>query len=193
MRKVERSEILSPAEYEKERPTLTQSVIQAKELRRALIGDKVSLVFENHETIRYQIQEMCRIERITDDAKIQAEIDVYNQLLPDSGELSATMFIEIDDERRLKETLPKLVGIENQVRLKIGDNLTVQAIGEGGRSRDNYTATVHYLRFPFSDEAKAAVQRGDQAVWLEIDHPNYGASARLRPEAVRAVADDLAD
>ncbi len=191
MRKVERAEILPLPEYEQVRPQVIRSVIAAKAARRVLVGDKVSLVFENHETIRYQIQEMTRIERIVDDAKVQDEIDIYNQLLPDDDELSATLFIEIDNEALLKATLPKLVGIEHSVRLKIGDRLTVPGVGEGGRSRDDYTSSVHYLRFPFSAEAKEALARGEQPVWLEIDHPNYGASARLSRETVEALARDL--
>ena len=191
MKKVERAEILPLPEYEKVRPQVTQSVIAARSARRVSVGDKVSLAFENHETIRYQIQEMTRIERIVDDAKVQDEIDVYNQLLPDGNELSATLFIEIDNEALLKATLPKLAGIEHSVRLKIGDRLTVPGVGEGGRSRDDYTSSIHYLRFPFSAEAKDTLVRGDQPVWLEIDHPNYGASARLSRETMEALAQDL--
>ncbi len=137
MKKVERAEILPLPEYEQVRPQVIQSVIAAKAARRVLVGDKISLVFENHETIRYQIQEMTRIERIVVDAKVQDEIDIYNQLLPDGNELSATLFIEIDNQALLKATLPKLAGIEHSVRLKIGDQLTVPGAGEGGRSRDD--------------------------------------------------------
>lgn len=192
MKKVDRAEILPIEEYEKVRRDFTQQIIAARAARRALIGDKVSLVFENHDTIRYQIQEMCRVERIRSDDKVQIEVDIYNELLPDTpDELTATMFIEIDDEPRLKATLPKLVGIEESVRLKIGDGIIIPAEGEKGRSREDYTSTVHYLRFHFTPEATAALRQGDQSVWLEIDHPNYGASVRLNRETMAALAEDL--
>ncbi|HEX2171385.1 MAG TPA: DUF3501 family protein [Dehalococcoidia bacterium] len=192
MKKVDRSEILPIEEYEKVRRELTQQVIAARAARRTIIGDKVSIGFENHDTVRYQIQEMCRVERIREDAKVQEEVDTYNELLPDTpDELWATMLIEIDDEPRLKATLPKLVGIENSVRMKVGDSLVIPAKGEEGRSREDYTSSVHYLRFRFPPEAREALRKGDQSVWIEIDHPNYGASARLSPEAVAALAEDL--
>lgn len=191
MKKVDRSEILPAEEYEKVRKDLTQHVIAARAARRVVVGDKVSIAFENHDTIRYQIQEMCRVERITADDKVQFEVDVYNDLIPDDPhELSATLFIEIDDEPRLKATLPKLVGIEQAVRLKIGD-VVVPAEGEQGRSREDYTSSVHYLRFRFTPEVADALRRGNRSVWMEIDHPNYGASARLGPESVAALAADL--
>lgn len=193
MKKVERSEILSIEDYEKVRPDRVNEVIAARQARRVVVGDKVSVAFENHVTVRYQIQEMIRVEKVRSEAAVQNEIDVYNELIPDGDELSATLFIEIDDERKLKEMLPKLVGLENATRLKIGDSLIVRGEGEKGRSREDYTSSVHYLRFPFSPEAKRALQEGSSTVWLEIDHPNYGVSARLSPETVQALARDLSE
>lgn len=192
MKKVERAEILAPEEYERVRSRRIEEIIAVKAARRVVVGDKVSLTFENHDTVRYQIQEMLRVERIREEPAIAFEISVYNELIPEPNELSATLFIEVDDEARLKATLPKLAGIEHSVRLRIGDNLIVRAKGEAGRSREDYTSAVHYVRFPFSAEAKAAFEAGTRAVWLEIDHPNYGASTRLSPETVRALARDLA-
>lgn len=192
MKKVDRSEILPAEDYEKVRQDLTRQIIAARAARRIVVGDKVSIAFENHDTIRYQIQEMCRVEKIHADDKVQVEVDVYNELIPDAPhELTATMFIESDDEPRLKATLPKLVGIENAVRLKIGDGIVIPGEGEQGRSREDYTSTVHYLRFRFTPEAARALHRGDRSAWMEVDHPNYGASARLSPETVAALAADL--
>lgn len=193
MKKVERSEILSIDEYEKVRPEWVKEVIAARQARRVVVGDKVSMAFENHVTVRYQIQEMIRVEKIHSEAAVQHEIDVYNELIPEGDELSATLFIEIDDERKLKEMLPKLVGLEDATHLKIGAGLIVRGEGEKGRSREDYTSSVHYLRFPVSPEAKQALQAGASTVWLEIDHPGYGASARLSPETVQALAQDLSE
>src|ERR1700733_13191678 len=106
--------------YERERSELQHHVFEAKRLRRVSLGSIMSLVFENALTVRYQIQEMARVEKLTTDAQILGELKVYNPLIPDPGELSATLFIELTDEASLREWLPKLVGIEGSLLLRFG-------------------------------------------------------------------------
>jgi hypothetical protein len=110
--KIERSDVLNFFEYEKVRGAMRERVIELKRLRRVTVGEHLSFVFENRDTVLFQIQEMCRVERIIDDAKIQDELDVYSALLPGPGELSATVFIEIADKEQIKPVLDRFMGID---------------------------------------------------------------------------------
>src|SRR4051794_30222323 len=115
--------------YERERDEFRQQVIALKKLRRVAIGPFVSIVFENSDTVRFQIQEMARVEKILSDDAIQAELDIYNPLIPDAGSLAATMFIELTSKDELVEWLPKLVGVERAVELHIGDGEREVVVG----------------------------------------------------------------
>src|SRR5260370_15523108 len=114
MKKIELADIQNILDYEKVREEAQNRIIALKKNRRVQVGDMISFVFENRDTVLFQIQEMVRAERIVDEEKIQDEIDVYNELIPGDGELSATMFIEIQDQARIRETLEKLLGITSR-------------------------------------------------------------------------------
>ena len=174
---------LDLAAYGARRAASRAAAIALKKTRRIHLGDIVTLVFENRETLRHQIQEMVFVERTTDLAKIGEELDVYNPLLPTPNELSATLFIELPDMATLKAELPRLAGIEHTFSLDVGGQV-VKGVGEEGRSRDDYTATVHYLRFPMTDEQRDAFRDPSVPATLAVDHPNYADSAPI-PEAMR--------
>ena len=190
MKKVRLEDILGFAAYEKVRQELRQDIIEKKKTRRVAVGDKVSMVFENRDTVIFQIQEMLRAEKIADLDKIREEIEVYNELIPNSGELSATMFIEIEDQDHLRDDLLKFLGIDKAVSLKIGPHV-VPARFEEGHSKEDKISAVQYVRFPFDAAAQAAFVSGEKAR-LVIDHSNYRVEVTLAPEVQKSLAKDLA-
>jgi hypothetical protein len=190
MKKVVLDDILGFAAYEKVRQEFRQDIIDKKKQRRVAVGDKISMVFENRDTVIFQIQEMLRAERIGDLDKIREEIAVYNELIPNTAELSATMFLEIEDQSRLRDDLLKFLGIDEAVSLKVGSHV-VPARFEEGRSKDDKISAVQYLRFPFDSAAQAAFVGGEKAE-LVIDHPNYRVKVALTPEVQKSLAEDLA-
>ncbi len=172
--------------YERERETFLRQVIAVKKLRRVSVGPVVTLTFESRTTVRFQVQEMARAERMNSDRQIQHELDVYNRLLPTPGELSATLFLELVTGEELRRWLPRLVGIERSCGLVLGDGpapLLVRSVAEeehGAQlTRPEATAAVHYLRFRFAPDQVAAF--ADGPVSLVVDHPGY-------PEGRRGVA-----
>lgn len=183
--------------YEREREAYRRRVIELKRRRRVSVGPIVSIVFENRETMRSQVQEMARAERMVSDEQIQKELDVYNALIPEPGELSATLFIELSGEDALREWLPRLVGIEHSVILRLpgpaSPETTVRAVPDSAHeealTRPEITASVHYIRFALDT---AQVERfGAGPVTLAIDHPEYKAEAVLSEEARAELLSDL--
>jgi len=148
------------------------------------VGPIVTLVFENRDTMRFQIQEMARVEKMSSDEQILAELDVYNPLIPGPGELSATLFIELTDEAALRRWLPQLVGIERAVELRIGDSPGVEVVRAAPEqahaeqlTRDEVTASVHYIRFGLTP---AQVERfGSGPVTLAVALEAYSEQALL--------------
>ena len=191
MKKIVLDDILGFSAYEKVRQEYRQQIIDKKKSRRVAVGDKVSLVFENRDTVIFQIQEMLRAERITDLDKIREEIAVYNELIPNPGELSATMFLEIEDQTHLRDDLLKFLGIDEVVVLKVGGH-SVRGQFEEGRSKDDKISAVQYVRFPFSAEAKKEFIAGARAE-MAIEHANYRASAVLSADQQQSLAADLTD
>ena len=191
MKKIALDDILGFSAYEKVRQEYRQQIIDKKKSRRVAIGDKVSLVFENRDTVIFQIQEMLRAERIGDLDKIREEIAVYNELIPNPGELSATMFLEIEDQTHLRDDLLKFLGIDEAVFLKVGGH-SVRGQFEEGRSKDDKISAVQYVRFPFSAEAQKEFIAGARAE-IAIDHANYRASAVLSADQQQSLAADLTD
>lgn len=152
------------------------------------MGPFVTLVFENRDTIRFQIQEMARAEKIITDEGIQTELDIYNPLLPATGELSATLFIELVDKDQLMTWLPRLVGIETEVELRLGDGADpvrcqVDPDHEQRLTREEITAAVHYVRFSLDAGQVAAFEAGP--VVLALTHPAYEHAVELS-DATRA-------
>ena len=174
-RKLTLSDIADVRAYEREREEFKARVLSLKERRRLSLGTIVSVMFENRETIRYQIQEMARVERLSTDEEIQGEIDIYNPMIPEPGQLCATLFIELTSEEQLQEWLPKLVGIESTIVFRLANGREVaaktEAQHESQLTRDYVTAAVHYVQFEFSgDDIEALAQGG--AV-LACKHPDY--------------------
>jgi hypothetical protein len=179
--------------YERERDEFRRSIIELKQRRRVGVGDIVSLVFENRDTIRFQIQEMARAEKLLTDEAIQVELDVYNPLIPEPGTLSATLFIELTTKGDLEHWLPRLVGIERAVHIDLADGSTVQAAVDPDHAeqltRDDITAAVHYVRFEFSPAQVVSFASGP--VNLGVNHPNYAHSVPLSALTVTELRRDL--
>ncbi len=185
MRKVEFKDILNIYEYEKIRDQKIREIAQLKKKRRVHVGDKVTFVFENYDTVWFQIQEMVRAERMVKEEDIQFEIDTYNELIPEENQLSATMFIEIPDAQERRETLPKLVGIHDTVYLHIGNKYTIKAKADE-KSKMDYeegkASVVHFLKWNLTPEQVEAFKK--EPVRIEINHENYKAITEI-PESVK--------
>jgi hypothetical protein len=174
MNKVVLSEILDIAQYEKARDAFRRRIIELKKNRRLSVGPMVTFIFENHDTILFQIQEMMRAERIVNDDAIQHEIDTYNQLLPGENELAATMLIELPDAARIREEISKFHGVNagDVTYFQIGDE-RLPGVFHGGQSDDRRISAVQYARFRFNDAQRAAFVTGANPARLVINHPNY--------------------
>ncbi len=148
-------------EYERRRDDYRSWIIERKRNRRITIGDFITVVFENRDTVKFQVQEMVRAERMIDDTRVQAELDAYNPLIPGDSELSATLFLEFTDEASMREWLPRLIGIERAVQLHIG-NRVVSCQPEEEHAdmltRSDVTSSVHYIRFPLDAQDVAALR-----------------------------------
>jgi hypothetical protein len=184
--------------YEREREGFRAEVIALKKRRRVHLGDVVTLLFENRDTIRFQIQEMARVEKLITDEAIQGELDTYNPLIPVPGQLSATLFLELTTDAELREWLPKLVGIERSIVLRAGEGdgaVEVRARPEAAHAaqltREETTASVHYIQWHLTPEEIAAVDAGP--VELEVDHPDYRQRTRLGAATVAELVADLRD
>ena len=189
MNKVVLDDILGFSAYEKVRQKFREEIIQKKKKRRISVGDRVSIVFENRDTVIFQIQEMLRAERISDLDKIREEIAVYNELIPNPGELSATLFLEIEDQSHLREDLLQFLGIDEALSLRVGDRVIAGRF-EDGRSKDDKISAVQYVKFALDEPARRSFVAGEPAE-LVIDHPNYKARAVLSLESRRSLAEDL--
>lgn len=191
MNKVTLDEVMGLERYEQERPAFRQRIIALKKHRRVPVGDRMTFVFENHDTALFQIQEMMRTEHIVDLDKVRQEVETYNDLVPDCGQLSATMLIEITERERIREALVQLLGIDRCVRLEIGREYVVPAEFEGGRSKDDNLSAVQYVRFTLPPAARAALVDGRAPVRLTIDHPHYSHAAPIEGETRAQLARDL--
>lgn len=182
--------------YERERDEFRRHVIALKKRRRVHVGPFVTLVFENRDTIRFQIQEMARVERLITDEAIEQELAIYNPLIPEPGALAATMFIELTTEEALREWLPKLVGIETQVRLALGDGGSLDVVRcevdpehEQRLTRDEITASVHYVHFRLDPGQIERFEQGPAT--LQLTHAHYEHDAPLSDETRAELARDL--
>ncbi len=190
MDKVSLNDIIGADAYEEKRDSFRREIIELKKHRRVAVGDKVSLVFENRATVIFQIQEMLRAERIRDLDKIREEIEVYNELIPDPGELRATLFLEIEDQTHLRQELLKFLGIDERVFLMIGADHSVRARFEEGRSKEDKISAVQYIAFRLAPEEAEALRDRDARV--VVDHENYRAEALLTDAAKAELLRDLA-
>ena len=179
--------------YERERDGFRDQVIAVKKLRRISVGPVVTLTFENRLTMRFQVQEMARAEKMFSDQQIQHELDVYNRLLPAPGELSATLFLELTTEDELRTWLPRLVGVQRACELRIGGGPAPDVIvstpeeeHEAHMHREATTSAVHYVRFRFTARQVDGFAAGPVA--LTVNHPEYpeGLPGTTLSEATRA-------
>jgi hypothetical protein len=194
MKPVQRNEVLGFAEYESVRDHFRGRVIEEKRTRRVLVGDRVSAVFENHDTVLLQIQEMLRTERISREAAIQHEIDTYNAHVPGKDELFATVMIEIGDKDVREAFLVQARGFERHVALVV-DGERVPATWEKTRELEDRASAVNYLRFPLPPGAAAHLRAKGKDARLEIviDHPAYSAKVAFSPATAASLAEDLAE
>ena len=191
-RKLTLSDIADIRAYERERDGFRQQVIELKRRRRVSVGPHITFVFENRETVRFQIQEMARVERLYSDEQIATELRIYNPLIPEPGHLAATMFIELTSEALLREWLPKLVNVERCVQLRIGDTRLVfvlDADHETQLTRDDTTSAVHYVHLAVGAADIARCSR--EPVALAIEHPNYSHTTTLGPDTIAELLGDL--
>ena len=196
MRKVGRDEIKDLVAYEKAREAMRARVIAIKRHRRLALGPNLTLLFENRDTVLFQVQEMIRTERIVDDDKIQEELDVYNALVPDAGELAATLFIEIPElvrmsQDKVRETVNRFQGLEHDALWLLAGGTRVPARFESGHSKEEKMAAVHYLRFAVPEAARAALADPAADVRVVVDHPNYRAESAVPPALREALRQEL--
>jgi Protein of unknown function (DUF3501) len=189
-------DIVESRAYEREREEFRARIIALKKVRRVAVGPVVTMVFENRETIRFQVQEMARAERLATDAAIQTELDMYNALIPGPGRLSATMFIELTSRAEMEEWLPRLVGIEGAVELILGPGEGAGVVGgevdedhAAQLTRPEVTPAVHYVRFSLSPQQIERFAEGP--VRLAITHPRYEERVHLSDETKASLLQDL--
>lgn len=195
MKKIEAADLKNLHEYELIRDDWRKDVIAVKARRRVLLGPTMSLVFENRLTVLNQVQEMCRAERIAKPEAVQAELDVYNELLPGPGEVAATLFVEIPKIEDVQPGLDRLIGMDDgkSIWLEVGGNRAYAQFLEG-QGRQDRIAAVQYVRFPVGggDGMRDALLNPSVPVAVVIDHPNYRARAEVSAETRRELANDLA-
>ncbi|MFM8549008.1 MAG: DUF3501 family protein [Betaproteobacteria bacterium] len=191
---VTRESLMTLEAYSRARPDFRRRVIEHKKSRKVHLGEHVTLLFEDEMTVRYQIQEMLRIERIFEDDGIQHELDAYNPLIPDGRNFKATMLIEYADSTTRRQELSRLIGIEDRVWVQVEGSPRVYAIADEDLERENEekTSSVHFLRFELSADMAAALKYG-VSLSVGVDHANYTAQlSPVSPETRASLASDLA-
>ncbi len=193
MMAIQRESLLTLEAYAKARSRIREEVLAHKKGRTVAVGPNVTLIFEDETTVRYQIQEMLRIEKTFEEEGIRDELAAYNPLVPDGTNLKATMMIEYADPEERARELARLIGIEDHVFLQVGDRAPGYAVADEDLDRSNAvkTSAVHFLRFDLSPEAIAAFRAG-APVSVGIDHPEYRTGAiRIAPEVQESLAGDF--
>ncbi len=190
MRPAERSELLDLVAYEKSREEYRARTIALKRSRRIGLGDQITLIFENRDTVLFQIQEMLRAERTVEEDAIQLEVDVYNELIPGAHELSATLMIEITDPAQIRAELDRLIGIDEHLSLDIDGEL-VSARFDPKQFEEERISAVQYVRFPLGPALAKRFAAADVPVQLRIEHPSYRASTAIEGASRASLAADL--
>ena len=193
MPRIDRTSLMTLETYARERPQFRARVMAHKEHRTVHLGEHVTLLFEDELTIRYQVQEMLRVERIFEEEGIQEELAAYNPLVPDGRNLKATMMIEYPDPDERSKRLADLIGIEDKVWLRVAGHERVQAIADEDldRANEQKTSAVHFLRFEL-DEAMAQALKKGAGLAIGVDHPRYSATLEAPPAVRDALVRDLA-
>ena len=189
MNKLDKSDLLSLEEYSSIREQTKKKELAIKKNRRIHIGGNVSLLFENSDTIKYQLQKMLRIEKIIEPSRIEEELFFYNSLIPNGSNLKATMLIEFPNQEVTREKLSQLIGIEDKVWLKVGENDRVFGITDENLNRktEDETSAEHFLRFELSNLITKDLKSGD-TLFAGIDHQNYNVRTQ---EISQSISDSL--
>ncbi|HEX4798810.1 MAG TPA: DUF3501 family protein [Burkholderiales bacterium] len=193
MPRIDRASLMTLEAYARERPQFRARVMAHKKNRTVQLGEHLTLIFEDELTIRYQVQEMLRVERIFEEEGIREELDAYNPLVPDGRNLKATMMLEYTDPEERPKRLGELLGIEDQVWVRVEAHERVWAVADEDLERENEekTSSVHFLRFELTESMAQALKKG-AGLSIGIDHPRY-VEALEAPLAVRdALVKDLA-
>ena len=171
---LKREDLFSLEEYAEQRSNIRENVMNVKKLREVNLGEHIRLLFENHQTVQYQIQEMLRIEKIFEADGIQDELDVYNPLIPDGSNLKATMMIEYTDAAERIKALSNLIGVEKSIYFQVGNHQNVYAICNEDleRETDEKTSSVHFMRFEFDQSMIVDFCKGAK-IKIGVFHPNY--------------------
>jgi hypothetical protein len=192
-RKLTLDDIADVRAYERERDVFRRQVMETKRKRRLSFGTILTLMFENRDTMRLQIQEMARVEKLVTDEEIQVELDTYNPMIPEPGQLCATVFLELTSDEQVREWLPKLVGIERSFVIVLPNGDRVHSITEeahaGQLTREEATAAVHYIRFEFTPAQVESF--ADGPVRIDIEHPDYLESVELSDATHAELVADL--
>jgi hypothetical protein len=185
--------LLSLEAYSRERGAYRSRVIAHKKLRTVHVGEHVTLIFEDETTVRYQVQEMLRIERIFEEEGIRGELEAYNPLIPDGANWKATMLIEYPDAEQRRRELARLKGIEDRTWVQVAGCAKVMAIADEDLERENdeKTSSVHFLRFELDAAMRAALKAG-AALAIGVDHENYRSSVQAAGDVRDSLAGDIA-
>ena len=184
--------LMSLEAYTKYRKANKPAIMAHRKLRSVRLGENINLQFESEITIRYQIQEMLRIEKVFEEEGIQQELDAYVPLMPDGSNWKATMLLEYPDVNERKRELARLIGVEDQLFVEVEGHARVYAIADEDLERENdeKTSAVHFVRFEFTPVMCAAIKAG-AGVKLGCDHTNYPAHTMIAPETMASLAGDL--
>ena len=192
-RKLTLADIADVRAYARDRDEFRARVMEVKRRRRLSFGTIITLMFENRDTMLLQIQEMARVEKLTTDADIQVELDTYNPMIPEPGQLCATVFLELTSDDQMREWLPKLVRIERSFAIVLPNGDRVRSITEeahaGQLTREEMTAAVHYIRFEFTPQQVEAFAMGP--VRIDIEHPDYLEAVQLTESTHAELLTDL--
>lgn len=193
MQPIRIEEIKEPAAYERVRSEIRRRVIELRTLRCLQAGERISIVFENRETVLYQIQEMLRTERITDGPTILRELETHNEMLPKPGSLAGTLFVEMTEPQRIRKCLEEFIGLNRgeNIWFELGEAGRVLARFAEGQGEEGRISSVHYVRFPFSREEAAAFRDLSRTVCLVVDHPSYRTKVDVEGATRRSLIEDL--
>ncbi len=193
MPKIDRASLMPLETYAKERTAFRAKVMAHKKHRQIALGAHLTLSFEDELTMRYQVQEMLRVERIFEEAGIHDELDAYNPLIPDGRNFKATMLLEYPDAQDRKQKLAGLIGIEDKVWVQVEGCAKVYAIADEDLERENEekTSSVHFLRFELTEEMARSAKHG-AALSVGVSHPNYTSERQLADDERNALVSDLA-
>ena len=190
MKKIEISDIMSIEEYERVRPDFRERLFAIKAARRVSVGPYFTFLFENRDTMHYQIQEMIRVENIKNAEGVAHEVKTYNNLLPDQFEFTATLLIEISDENARNFKLKELLGVQDHVFLVLEDGARIPATFDEEQYNEVKVSSVQYIRFSLGPENAESFLKSEKAE-LEVTHPAYGYRQTLSRDQHQALVEDL--